>query len=245
MTQIIVTGDSHLGPLRRGLDLTASEHRNRFTFWPLGKGAAVRRECHRFDTATETLTTISRSWRNRVFSRETIASEGLDATVVISLPLNTSRILRDYPWDTHAPWCISSNEIALSDAMVDEIIVGDAIHALNMVYDLVKIWPQTAVLEAPRFFSNASYLNGNRIDVFTYVDTIYRNKVRNLLSESGIDVISQPDITITSEGTTALAFDHPDPLDDHHANESYGKLALEEILAYVDNRKQSSPYAVR
>lgn len=237
MKHIILTGDSHLGPLRRGLDSIASKHQNRFTFWPLGKGAAVREKCHKFDSATQVLTTISRSWRNRVFSSETIASEGIDVNVVISLPLNTSRILRDYSWDTHAPWSISRDETALSDAMVDEIIAGDAIHALNMAFDLVKIWPQTAVLEAPRFFSNASYLEGKRIDVFTYIDTIYRKKIRNILNDAGVNVISQPDITITEDGTTALEFDHDDPTDDHHANDSYGKLALEAILAHVDNHK--------
>lgn len=234
MKPIIITGDSHLGPIRRGLGLLPKAQQDRFTFWPLGKGAAVRRQCHAFDADTRTLRTASRSWTNRVFSRETIGAVGSDAVLAVSLPLNTSRILRDYSWETHAPWHLAQDEFALSDRMVEKMIDGDSIHALNMVRDLVRIWPRTAVIEAPRFFANASYLAGRRLDVFRHVDAAYRGRVRGILAAAGIDVIAQPAATVTDEGMTALLFDHHDPQDDHHANEAYGKLALEEIVAYAD-----------
>lgn len=234
MKPIIITGDSHVGPMRRSLCLLGQVQQDRFTFWPLGKGAGVRRKCHVFDADMRTLQTASRSWINRVYSRETIGAVGPDAILVVSLPLNTSRILRDYSWGTHTPWQLALGEFALSDRMVEKMIEGDTVHALNLVGDLVKVWPQTAVIEAPRFFANASYLSGKRLDVFKYVDAAYRERVRGILAAAGIDVIAQPTATITDEGMTALAFDHHDPQDDHHANEAYGKLALEQTIAYAD-----------
>lgn len=234
MTPIIITGDSHLGPLRRGQDLLAPSLRDRITFWPLGKGGALRRKCHIFDEAAQTLQTTPRAWRNRVFSKEDMAAVGDDAILAVSLPMNTSRILRDYSWETHAPWHLARDEVALSDRMIRDMIDGDSIHALNMVRDLARIWPRTAVIEAPRFFTNASYLTVKRLDICRHVDAAYRTRVRSILAEAGIDVIAQPDRTIEKGGTTALPFDHPDPQDDHHANDAYGKLALEDVIAYAD-----------
>ena len=234
MKPVIITGDSHLGPIRRGLDLLPEGRRNRFVFWPLGKGAALRRKCHAFDAATLTLRTASRVWVDRVFSRETIGAMGSDTVLAVSLPLNTSRILRDYSWETYAPWHLAQAEFALSDQMVEAMIDGDSIHALNMVRDIAQIWTRTAVIEAPRFFANASYLSRKRLDVIRHVDAAYRDRVRAMLAKAGIDVIPQPAATITDKGMTALSFDHHDPQDDHHANEAYGKLVLEEIGAYVD-----------
>lgn len=234
MRPVIITGDSHLGPIRRGLGLLPEADQDRFTFWPLGKGGALRSQCHVFDAASQVLRTMSRSWNNRVFSKEAIGAVGPDAVLVVSLPLNSSRILRDYSWETHTPWHLAKDEFALSDRMVERMIDDDSIHALNLVRDLARIWPQTAVIEAPRFFANASYLGRKRLDVCRHVDAAYRDRVRGILAEAGIDVIAQPAATVTDEGMTALSFDHHDPQDDHHANEAYGKLALEEIGAYVD-----------
>lgn len=234
MTPLIVVGDSHIVAIKRAADQLPEAEKTRLTFWPLGNGGAVREACHRYAPDKGEVTTTSPVWQNRVFSRETLSAVGSDAILAVSLPLNTSRILRDHSWHTHAPWRLAHGEFALSDRMVARMIDDDSVHALNFVRDLSKLWPRIAVIEGPRFFPDASYLRKARLDVCQYVDTAYRERVSGLLGECGIDVIGQPPSTITEQGMTSLDYDHPDPGDDHHANEAYGKLVIEDLFRYAD-----------
>jgi hypothetical protein len=99
--------------------------------------------------------------------------------------------------------------------------------------DLARVWPRLVVIEAPRFFANANYLQKHRLEICQYVDASYRKRVAAKLAEAGIPILAQPEITITELGTTDLAFDHEDPADQHHANAQFGKLVLERMLAYA------------
>ena len=231
MRHIILTGDSHLGPLKRGMMLDRGIEAATVTFWPLGKGAGARQAF--FDVGAEGVTTHFRSWHNRTYTPDAMAEISPDAVLVVSLPMNTSRILRDYSWHSHAPWRLAKEEIALSDAVVSALIEQDSQYAVEFVLALKKIWPRTAVIEAPRFFRNASYLESQRFEVCRYVDQLYRAQVGDRLGAAGVDVIAQPRETITVDGATDLAYDHENPDDDHHGNAHYGLAALRAVLAYA------------
>lgn len=234
MRPVLIVGDSHIVAIKRGADLLPDAQKARLTFWPLGNGGAVREPCHSYDRDLQEVTTTSPVWQNRVFSKDTISAIGPDAVVAVSLPLNTSRILRDYSWHTHAPWHLARGEFALSGRMVERMIDDDSVNALNLVRDLSQVWPALAVIEAPRFFPDAAYLKKARLDVCRYIDECYRNRVAATIGQFGLDVIAQPRATITDQGTTSLLYDHPDPGDDHHANAAYGHLVLEDLFRHVD-----------
>jgi hypothetical protein len=233
---LLVTGESHVGPIRRGLDLVPEPDRGQFVFWPLGSGGALRQPCHSYDATGHTLTITSPKWQARVYSRETIGSVGAGTIVFLSMPLNTSRILRDYAWDQFAPGPVARHETPLSEKMVDSLIDMDSTHAVRLAQDLSEIWPNMVVVEAPRFFANATYLGKHRFEICQYVDAAYRKRVRGQLSASGIAILDQPPSTVTEAGTTDLRYDNENPLDNHHANAAYGKLVLEQMTDYAASR---------
>lgn len=228
MRTVILTGDSHLGPLKRSMALDPSLASAPLVFWPLGKGAGAREAF--FDVGLQGVTTTYSKWHNRTFSNQSLAEVSTDALLVVSLPLNTSRILRDYSWNRHVPWRLVKGEIALSDAVVSAMIEQDSQHAINFVIELQRIWNSVAVLEAPRFFRNASYLDHYRFDVCSYIDQTYRAQVSARLHTAGIKIIVQPSETIASDGTTDLAYDHENPDDDHHGNMKYGLATLRAVI---------------
>lgn len=236
MRPVILTGDSHLGALKRALDAADDPGlRERVTLWPLGPGGAARQPVHRRDPDSGTVTTIARPWRKRSFSAATLSEPGADALLVVSLPLNTSRILRECSWASHVPWRLAQDdEIPLSEAMMAAMIEADSRHALDFVRDLAALWPATAVLEAPRLFPNADFLARKRAEVCRHVDAAYRAQVRQALEAAGIAVIDQPPETLTPDGMTDLAYDHEDPDDTHHAGTAYGALALQAVLAHAE-----------
>lgn len=233
MKPVLLTGDSHLGPIKRSMVMDPSLETLPIGYWPLGKVAGARHAF--FDVGPDSVTTSHRGRHNRTYSRESISGFAEDAILAISLPMNTSRILRDFSWNSHAPWHLAKDELALSDAVMSALVDQDSRNAVEFVIALKRIWPRTVVIEAPRFFKNASYLACQRFEICSYVDRFYRERILSSLTAASVDVIAQPAETIAADGTTDLAYDHETPEDDHHGNMQYGLLTLRAVLAYASS----------
>lgn len=226
---ILLTGESHLGAVRQG-----ASDRSDVTYWPLGKGRSVATPFFTHNPHAKSVSTIVSDWRNRTYAKDTLTFDGAQALVGLSMPLNTSRILRDYSWHSHVPWHLQKfdTESPLSEAVVQAIMAQDYGHALAFVAALQACHIKTVVIEAPHFFETSPYLKRVRLDVCTYMDAHYRATVRAKLGELGVDVIDQPSHTLTAIGSTKPAFSHKNPKDTHHANPAFGALMFEKIIAY-------------
>ncbi len=238
MRPIIITGDSHLAALARGLRLCGQEIApERVTFWPMGTGLAARTEFFEIDEDARKVTTTAPRWRNRSFSRESVAVDGADPVIVVSLPLHTSGFLQRTGWNTHVPWSMvrKPREFPLSDQAIEALITDESKYAVAFAAALKSIGLSVAVIEAPRFFRNAPYLRNRRLDVCCYIDRLCRERVSSALAEAGVPVIAQPARTVAADGTTDPAYKHEDPKDRHHGNAVYGQLAMAEIAAFADS----------
>lgn len=231
MTRVLVTGDSHLGAMRRAWD-TDRERYEPISFAPLGRGGLVPTAFFEVDETSETVRTIAPDWQNRSFAAKDLHdTDGIDL-LVVSMALNTSRILRDVSWHTHVPALMvqSPDESPLSDAVVEALFLQDCEYAIAFVAALKAAGIRVAVLEAPRLFARAHVLKRQRLDVSLRIDEWYRAFVKGALRDKGVPVIGQPVQTLTSSGLTRAEFDHENPKDSHHGGIPYGKLALDSIL---------------
>ena len=226
---IVLTGESHLGAIRRG-----TADRDDVTYWPLGMGGSVATPFFTHDVSANAVTTTVSGWRNRTFTKDTLTFGDTQALVGLSMPLNTSRILRDYSWDTHVPWHLkkSDTEAPLSDAVVQATIAQDSDHAVAFVAALQACGIDVVVIEAPHFFESSPYLERMRLDVCAYVDALYRTTVRAKLAAMGVDVIDQPPQTLTPLGSTKAEFSHETPKDTYHASRAFGAMIFKDIIAY-------------
>lgn len=235
MRRILLTGDSHLGALRRAVERLSDERqKDRFVFWPLGTASATSAPLHVREAGDDAIRITAPAWQDRRFSRDSIAEVGADALLVVSLPLHTTPFLRDHAWHTHAPWQVAVQEVALSSGFLDTLAEAGSRHALALVLDLARIWPAMAVLEPPRLFPDSPFLAKARPEVCRAVEAAYRGSVRRRLAQAGIAVIDQPPVTITDQGMTDPTYDNENPQDRHHANARYGSLVLAGILAHSD-----------
>jgi hypothetical protein len=234
MTQILLIGDSHLGAVKRGYDLHPERYPN-ISFASLGKGGVATSRFFEVDETGDSVRITAETWNKLEFSRAGQRDKPVPGLLVLSLPLNTSRILRDYSWDTHVPWFLKrdEHEVAISDAFVEGLIDQDSCHTIDYAVALSDLGISIAVLEAPRFFEDAAYLKRCRLDVIQHVDRLYRQRVGQRLAGHGISVIPQPPQTIGDLGTTRMAFDNEKPRDVHHANAAYGQLALDQIQSFA------------
>lgn len=232
--KVLITGDSHIAALRRGVD-TAPKTYETISFVRLGSGKLVPTAFFEVDEADGVVRTVARGWPNITTSVQSLHRDDGIGLMVVSQALNTSRILRDYSWNTHVPWRMvqSDEETPLSDAVVDALIAQDSSNAVAYAVALKSVGIEVAVLEAPRVFARAKALQEKRRDVCLYIDALYRARVRDALAKGGVPVIDQPPESVTKDGLTDARFDHENPDDSHHGNTAYGVLALNSVLDYA------------
>jgi hypothetical protein len=237
MTRVLLIGDSHLGAIKRGQRLEPSRS-TWLSFENLGKGRVAKTRFFEVYEAAGCVRITADEWNKLEFFGAGRTERPVPDLLVVSLPLNTSRILREFSWDTHVPWRLKlkDGEIALSDAFVDGLIDQDSRNAVDFVFALSDIGLSVAVLEAPRFFEDAGFLKTCRLDVIGYIDKAYRQRVGQTLESKGISVIPQAPHTISDLGSTKMDFDNERPEDAHHGNATYGTIAIEQIQTYASGR---------
>lgn len=238
MTQIILTGDSHLGALKRAVMADTSGQFANVTFWPLGRGGLAVTEFFHHDKSARKVTITAEEWAKPIFSNEEVAKLGERVLIAVSLPVNSSRILREYSWINHVPWRFKQGvaEMALSDAVLEAIFDQDSRNALAFVAALSEIGLDVVVVEGPRFFASSPHLKQTRFEVATGIEDSYRAHVRRRLSQLGIASIAQPTETVAADGCTKTSFHHENPKDPHHANAAFGLLMLNDIQRHADAR---------
>ena len=236
MSPILLTGDSHLGALKHAQDFQDDPRIGELEFLPLGQGYGSLINFFEVDKAAQTVAITHEEWEKHSFSQQSLNKDGDFKLLVVSMPINSSRILRDCSWHRHVPWSMKkgAKEAPLSDALVQSIIQHDCAKSIEFMTALASVGIKVAVIEGPRFFDHARYLQRKRIDVCLEIERRYRSFARDKLNAVGIDVIAQPPETISQVGTTHPDFRHLNPKDRHHANAEYGRLACLAVLEYAD-----------
>ncbi|MCW2305818.1 hypothetical protein [Rhodobium gokarnense] len=249
MKPIVITGDSHIGVLKRGYDRSPLAQGYDILFEPIGSGAVAKEDFFNVNEEKKFVRVRelkkpdgTRLNKGRIFPIQSLRKQKKAAHYFVSLPLNTSRILREYNWRTYVPWNLRQAdwEIPLSEAAVAALIQQDAQYACGFVEALVDVGLQVAVVEAPRFFSDSPYLEKHRLEVCSHISERYRSYVKDRLRARDIDIVEQPEETIAADGTTRMEYDHEGPKDVHHANVAFGRLMVERIVAMARAREPKS-----
>ena len=73
---IVLSGESHLSAVRLGAIRLGEADRSDVNYWPLGKGNVVPTRFFDHDLHAKSVSTIVPTWRNRVFSKDTLTFDG-------------------------------------------------------------------------------------------------------------------------------------------------------------------------
>ncbi|MBF9058679.1 hypothetical protein HKCCSP123_05735 [Rhodobacterales bacterium HKCCSP123] len=235
MRPLALIGDSHIGAMKRAFDGTPGmAGRRKVHFHPFGPGGEAATAFFALSDEGTSVTTRAARWRNLTLDRDSFAGPtGQGAIIALSLPMNTSRVLRGFGWDRHVPWALrgEGDEIPLSDQAVLRIIEQDCGPSVAFARAVASLGLDVIVVEGPRFFAHATYVGRLRREVCREIDRRYRAHVGEALELSGIPVLRQPERTITPDGLTDEAFRHENPKDTHHANADYGRLVMAALIA--------------
>lgn len=242
MTIVVVTGDSHCAALKFGFDrLKNMPSSLDIRFRPLGGGGQVPTPFYALEDGGSTVKIVCPRWWPRRFPDPEIDHNRNEVVYAVSMPLNTSRILRDFPWGDFVPWQVRNpDERALSQKLFEAVLWTDAKYAVEFIGALVNVGLNVVVLEGPHFFSDSPYLRHARMDVCRYVSNSYRAMVRARLAEHSVSIVNQPPATLDENGCTQLRY-HKDERDAHHGNAAFGEIMMTELTNHVIARGHSIP----
>ena len=236
MSRIVLTGDSHLGALKHAQDLKQDSRIAGLEFQPLGNGFVSLLDFFTANSVEKSVKVTHSKWNNLIFSEKELNKDEDFQLLAVSLPINSSRILRDVSWQRHVPWKFKKRrrEIPISDGLIETIIEQDCSKSIAFIKAITLTGIKVFAIEGPRFFEHAPYLKRKRIEVCADIEQRYRSYASQKLADVGIGVIEQPTQTITKIGTTHHDYRHPDPRDEHHGNALYGHLVCDAIVDYAD-----------
>lgn len=227
--KILVTGDSHVGALNRGLmQLSVAGKTDRsveISILPLGGGHLLPTPF--FRDAGDHAEIVEPEYR-RNMPRLPPVSPQYDA-IVLSMPLWPMRLQHVITWQKFALAEHLKGRKTISHLAFKTLVLQDQKYVLELIDLLNRSGVLVAAIAPPRLFRDHSTLKHlPATQALTCFDT-YLQIMRAELEARSVSVIDLPSKCCDAEGFMLQKFRHEDPEDGHHANADFGALMVSGI----------------
>ncbi len=236
--RVLITGDSHTGALLRGKQLL--ENKNE---WPQQVNLTIRPLGRSMINATpffvdrgDHAEIRNEEYRKRFKRFPPANMEKINVIYGLSGPLHTSRVLRHQAWSEFVPAPFTTNESPVSNALLNQVIQNDCQHLLKFIDIILRIRKKLFVIEAPLPFKHAA--KNIRPEVFTYVDSYYRNFIKQELKLRKVPLIAVDSECYDESGFMLECYRSPKENDMHHGNAEFGELMMKKILKFLLNEQK-------
>lgn len=230
--KILITGDSHTGPLQRGLhllqrDAPAKLAGHEIVVRPLGGGHLLpfpffkAREDHLHITQPEYQVRLKRLPLPDV--------TGVD-WYGVSAPLHTARVFRHEQWRDYALEGEGGDGIPVSGALLARLVDDDQRHVMAFMKALAALGLRPFAIEGPRPFRHHPAVPVVGAARIARIDGFYRARMLEWLRTEGFPVVRIPGTLVQADGYMVDAM-RKGPDDAHHCNEKFGRRMIEEMLA--------------
>jgi hypothetical protein len=230
--KILVTGDSHTGPLQRGLTLLQRDEPKRLAghevlIRPLGGGHLVpfpffkARGDHLHITQPEYQVRLKRLPLPDVPDVDWYG---------VSAPLHTARVFRHEDWRDHVLEGEGGDGIPVSNALLGRLVDDDQRQVMAFMKALAALGLKPFAIEGPRPFRHhpaVAVVGAARV---ARIDRFYRERMMAWLVSEGFPVVRIPAALVDADGFMIEAM-RKGPDDAHHGNEKFGVHMIEAMLA--------------
>ena len=231
--KVLITGDSHVGPLNRGIQKLAEQNAVPdtldITIRPLGAGALMKTPFFVEEDGVARM--LPAEYKTNMLR---LPTQGEYTVYGFSGNFHTTRILRDVNWSNIAPIAVAKDEQPVSTAFLNELFHEDQKYMLALLDVMLKSQVTVFVVEAPRAFRHQRIFERARKEVLFYIDQEYRKYIRRELEKRGIQVIAVPPGCLDEEGFMLDCYRHPDERDQHHGNAEFGEVMMREVTAFLE-----------
>ena len=225
---VLISGDSHIGALRRVHDVVELKCNHGLDFKALGTGRKMSTE---FFEEKSGFVEITDEIYRKNFKQFPPDNDSYDV-IGIAAPFHTTRVWRDSLWSEFKPWCIDGNRKPLSDAVVLKIIEAD-VHYVMKFIKVVSRNSSLFIIEAPKPFRHHSAVKSNGSELVSYIDGVYRQYVKRWLEDLDIPVLTVEPEWYDSDGFMLDQYRADNKNDMHHGNLAYGRLMLNKVESFL------------
>jgi len=235
---LVLAGDSHTLAFQGALDrMTAAEREG------LGRRTHVlhlflgHENAEPFCALADDRITFHREDVRQVLEaftgREYMCREDRAAVWGFSVGLMTTQLVRGETWRRFVPWASDQGDgrRPLSDGVIGAVARAANRHVREFFSHLVTLEIDCFCIAAPPLSAFEPALERG-VSVMLEVDRIARNAMAAELEELGVRVVWPPDqVYEGAPRRSLLRSDLAVPGDTHHANATYGRIMLEQIVA--------------
>lgn len=225
--RLFITGDSHLGALRRRLltpDRPApAAGQPGIVLEALGRGQRMTERF--FDPQQDHVEIIDPDFRQRV--RRVPPDDPTIDAVGICAPLNTARVWRHPDFARYHPLATGGG-IPISNALLKAVVDRDVRPALDFVAAVQRHRP-VFVIDAPWPFARHPAVAQAGAEIVQWIHRFYRDQVKVELDRMRVPVIECPPACVDSQGFTLERYRSENRRDLYHANAAWGQVMLDLI----------------
>lgn len=231
---LFITGDSHVGALRKGHDLLAGTGRlparPAIAFRPMGTSTLMRTPFF-LDRSDHLEITVPR-FRQQVPALPAPGFATGDTIYCVAGPLNFHSFL-SRKWWVHN-WVVGMpprRGAPVSRGLLRHALLDMEFHELTLLRRLRELGERVCVIEPPALFRHHPALAHTPAQSLLALSRLCRDLVAEALGRMGIDIVAVPTECLDEEGFMLPAFRHERPTDGNHGNAEFGAIMLGRLLA--------------
>lgn len=241
---VYLCGNSHLGALAKGLRELQSQGTAKdldIVIAPFGTGAV---EVEPFSEATDGgVRLIAEEYRQNLVKR--CGSEVMSPDHLWGLCVGThnSRLYRNALWRRSRPNHLAGErDQPISEGLLAAMIEADQRHVKAFFLQLQQAGVPFFLISAPHpKKGHEKTVERAGLDTMLHIDAEARNSMTSWAAANDIDIITPPEESVGEDGFLRDEFEQKispaGRLDAHHANEKYGILMMQKVIAYLGTRK--------
>ena len=237
---LFITGDSHVGALRKGHDLLAGAGRlpasPAVVFRPMGTSTLMRKEFF-VDRSDHLEITVPR-FREQVTVLPAPEFATGETVYCIAGPLNFHSLLSRkwwvHNWATGMP---PRRGAPVTRGLLRHSLLAMEFHELAMVRRLRELGQRVRVIEAPAPFRHHPALAHTPAASLMALLRACREILAEELERMGIEIVAVPAECLDEEGFMRSGLRHARPDDGNHGNEEFGAIMLRQCIDATHNSR--------
>lgn len=238
--QVLITGDSHTGVLERAKNLLIKKNewpeQIDLTVKPLGGGYIFSTPF--FIDRGDHAEICNPEYREQFDRFPPAEMDNTEVVYGLAGPLHTGRVRRSKAWSKFVPSQFAVNETPVSNALLRQVILDDCQYLLKFIDIILRTRKKIFVIEAPKPFRHDSSLNSTRAEVYSYIDSYYREVISQELSLRKVPIIKVSAECYDEKGFMLERYRNRRKSDMHHGNLEFGELMMKNILDFLLNEQK-------